>query len=45
MGDLLEVDQDEVLIDDRGSLYRIPFRQINRAKTIFLGNWSKEDER
>ena len=42
MGDLIEVDQDEIAVSDRGEIHRIPFKQINRAKTVFVANWSKE---
>jgi len=45
MGTLTVVDQDEITIDDRGTLYLIPFKQISRAKTVYIPNWSEQDER
>lgn len=45
LGDLVEVDQDEIAINDQGELHRIPYKHINRAKTVFIANWSKDDER
>lgn len=37
MGTLLEVNQDTVLIDDRGEQIEIPLKSISRSKTVFLG--------
>lgn len=37
MGTLVEVNQDTVLIDDRGVSIEIPLRAISRAKTVYLG--------
>ncbi|HNX38163.1 MAG TPA: ribosome maturation factor RimP [Candidatus Cloacimonadota bacterium] len=37
MGTLLEVNQDYILVDDRGENLEIPFKSITRAKTIFVG--------
>lgn len=45
MGTLLEVDQDYILLDDRGTRLEIPFKSINRAKTIFLDNPQQRGER
>ncbi len=45
MGTLLEVDQDHILLDDRGTRLEIPFKSINRAKTIFLDNPQQRGER
>lgn len=36
MGTLLEVNQDYILVDDRGEQLEIPFKSITRAKTLFL---------
>ncbi|MDD3536192.1 MAG: ribosome maturation factor RimP [Candidatus Cloacimonetes bacterium] len=37
MGTLLEVNQDTVVMDDRGERIEIPLKSISRAKTVFLG--------
>jgi ribosome maturation factor RimP len=36
MGTLLEVNQDTITIDDRGTILEIPFKAIARAKTVYL---------
>lgn len=45
MGTLTEVDQDDITLDDRGTFFRIPFKQISRAKTVYLPDWREQDER
>jgi len=46
MGTLLEVNQDTIVLDDRGERVDIPLKSISRAKTIFLGlPRGDEDER
>ncbi len=37
MGTLQEVNQDSVVLDDRGELIEIPLKAISRAKTVYLG--------
>jgi ribosome maturation factor RimP len=37
MGTLTEVNQDTIVVDDRGTITEIPFKSIIRAKTVFLG--------
>lgn len=37
MGSLLEVNQDTIVLDDRGTRVEIPLKSISRAKTVFLG--------
>lgn len=37
MGTLIEVNQDYILVDDRGDRLEIPFKSIIRAKTIYVG--------
>ncbi len=37
MGTLIEVNQDTVVLDDRGELVEIPLKSISRAKTVYLG--------
>ncbi|HRY83019.1 MAG TPA: ribosome assembly cofactor RimP, partial [Candidatus Cloacimonadota bacterium] len=45
MGTLLEVNQDYILVDDRGEMLEIPFKSITRAKTLFLdGPLERGDE-
>ena len=36
MGTLTEVNQDTIVLDDRGTRIEIPFKSITRAKTVFL---------
>ena len=36
MGTLIEVNQDTIVLDDRGTIIEIPFKSITRAKTVFL---------
>lgn len=45
MGTLTVVDQDEITVDDRGTVHVIPFKQISRAKTVYIPDWSEKDER
>lgn len=45
MGTLVEVNQDDIVLDDRGTVIRIALKQIARAKTVFLADWSDKDER
>jgi len=45
MGTLVEVNQDDIVLDDRGIIIRVSFKQIARAKTVFLADWSDKDER
>lgn len=45
LGTLTEVNQDDVTLDDRGTLYVIPFKQISRAKTVYIPDWREKDER
>jgi ribosome maturation factor RimP len=37
MGTLLEVNQDTVVLDDRGERIEIALKSISRAKTVYLG--------
>jgi hypothetical protein len=37
MGTLTEVNQDTIVLDDRGTLVEIPLKAISKAKTVFLG--------
>ncbi|MCB5260170.1 MAG: ribosome assembly cofactor RimP [Candidatus Cloacimonetes bacterium] len=37
MGTLIEVNQDTVVLDDRGERKEISLKSISRAKTVFLG--------
>jgi ribosome maturation factor RimP len=37
MGTLWEVNQDTVVLDDRGVRIEIPLKEISRAKTVYLG--------
>ncbi len=43
MGTLTEVNQDTIVIDDRGSVTEIPFKSIIRAKTVFLAIPKRRD--
>ncbi len=43
MGTLTEVNQDTIIIDDRGSVKEIPFKSIIRAKTVFLSIPKRRD--
>lgn len=43
MGTLIEVNQDTVVLDDRGERLEILLKSISRAKTIFLGMPRGED--
>lgn len=43
MGTLIEVNQDSVVLDDRGENVEIPLKSISRAKTVFLGLPRGED--
>lgn len=46
MGTLTEVNQDTVVLDDRGEMIEIPLKSISRAKTVYLGiARGNEDER
>ncbi len=47
LGTLLEVDQDSITLDDRGVVHRINFKEITRAKTVFIAKPSgrQSDER
>lgn len=46
MGTLVEVNQDTVVLDDRGETIEIALKTISRAKTVYLGiARSEEDER
>lgn len=45
MGTLTVVDQDTITLDDRGQDVVIAFKQITRAKTVFIAKWSEQDER
>ncbi len=36
MGTLTEVNQDSIVIDDRGTIIELPLKVITRAKTVFL---------
>jgi len=46
MGTLMEVNQDTIVLDDRGTRVEIPLKSISRAKTVFLGlPRGVEDER
>ncbi len=46
MGTLTEVNQDTIVLDDRGTLVEIPLKAISKAKTVFLGlPRGDEDER
>lgn len=45
MGTLTVVDQDTITLDDRGQEMVIAFKQITRAKTVFIAKWSEQDER
>lgn len=36
MGTLTEVNQDTIVLDDRGTVMEIPFKSIIRAKTVYL---------
>ncbi|MDD2543527.1 MAG: ribosome assembly cofactor RimP [Candidatus Cloacimonetes bacterium] len=46
MGSLIEVNQDTIVLDDRGTLVEIPLKSISRAKTVYLGlPRGEEDER
>lgn len=36
-GTLTEVNQDYVVVDEKGSLIEVPLKSISKAKTIFLG--------
>ncbi|MDD5317089.1 MAG: ribosome assembly cofactor RimP, partial [Candidatus Cloacimonetes bacterium] len=37
MGTLIEVNQDTVVLDDRGEKIEIALKSISRAKTVYLG--------
>jgi len=42
----VEVNQDTIVLDDRGTRVEIPLKSISRAKTVFLGlPRGDEDER
>jgi ribosome maturation factor RimP len=36
MGTLIEVNQDTIVLDDRGKIIEIPFKSITLSKTVFL---------
>jgi len=36
MGTLTEVNQDSIVIDDRGTIIELPLKSISRAKSVFL---------
>ncbi len=44
MGTLTEVNQDTITLDDRGNLVEINFKNITRAKTVFLAKPISEEE-
>lgn len=43
MGTLSEVNQDTIVLDDRGERVEIPLKSISRAKTVYLGLPRGED--
>ncbi len=45
MGTLVEVNQDYILVDDRGEKLEIPFKSITRAKTVFLNSPQERGEK
>ncbi len=44
MGTLVEVNQDTVVLDDRGEPIEISLKSISRAKTVYLGIARREEE-
>lgn len=45
MGTLIEVNDDTITLDDRGKVVEINFKDINRAKTVFLDKEGSEKKR
>ncbi|HQM79749.1 MAG TPA: ribosome assembly cofactor RimP, partial [Candidatus Syntrophosphaera sp.] len=45
MGTLIEVNDDTITLDDRGKVVEINFKDINRAKTVFLDKERSEKKR
>ncbi|MDP2173326.1 MAG: ribosome maturation factor RimP [Candidatus Cloacimonadaceae bacterium] len=44
LGTLAEVNQDTIVLDDRGTMVEITFKQILRAKTVFLTDTPREKD-
>jgi len=42
---LIEVNADTITLDDRGKIVEINFKDINRAKTVFLDKERSEKKR
>ena len=44
LGTLVEVNQDSVVLDDRGSRVEIELKSISRAKTVYLATPKREEQ-
>ena len=44
LGTLVEVNQDNVVLDDRGSRVEIELKAISRAKTVYLASPKREEQ-